>query len=319
MVELFGIPKKPTYKILANGTDITATLQNNSASISLEDEANEEADQLCITVEGAIARPQADDTLELWMGYGLTLVYFGSFVVQETTKDDDYTLTVKATGVNFSSALKVKREITYEKVTIKDICTQIAKRHDLKLKCDYDDITIKSLSQDKESDIHFLNRVAGEYNAIFNIKNRTLIFLHRIKDGKASNELPRYMVHKNDVHNLTITHSKKALYNSCKCCWHCTIDNIKKEVIVGDGDPSIVHYGQFKDEAEAAAKATALLEKTKGCHVGGSFEIDGAVMYAGGVVELVGTVDDDGEYSIKRISHTIDSSNGWVTWAEITR
>ncbi len=317
IVELISIPK-PNYKILANGQDITTTLKNNSASIELQDETNEEADQLTITVAGAITRPQADDTLELWMGYGITLVYFGAFVVQETTKEDDYTLRISATGVNFSSQFKVKREITYEKVTIKNICAQIAKRHDLDLKCDFEDITIKSVAQDKESDLHFLNRIAKEYNAIFNIKNKTLIFFRRLKDGVVNSELPTYIIEKRNTQNLSITHSKKALYNSCKCCWHCTKDNKKKEVIVGDGDPCIVEYGQYKDEAEAASKATALLDKTKGCHVGGSFTITGGVMFAGGVAKLVGTVDDDGDYNIKRINHTMDDG-GWVMWVEIGR
>lgn len=310
--------KTPSYKVLANGIDVTATLQENTSSIQLIDEANEEADQLTITVAGAIARPNADDVLQLWMGYGVQLIYFGSFVVQETTKTDDYALSISATGVNFSSELKLKRSITYENITLKDICSQVAKRHDLKLKSDYEDITVKSLAQDKESDIHFLNRLAKEYNAIFNIKNDTLIFMHRIKDGEINPDLPRYTLHKDNLANLSITHSKKALYNSCKCCWHCTLDNVKKEVIVGDGEPCIVEYGQFKDEEEAKVRATALLEKTKGCYVSGSFSKEGAAIYAGGVVSLIGTIDDDGEYNIKTVSHTMDGG-GWVTDVEIGR
>ena len=312
--------KTPNYMILANGVDITATLQSNSASISLQDEANEEADQLTIEVAGAIARPQDDDVLELWMGYGLGLVYFGSFVVQETTKVDDYKLIISATGVNFSSELKIKRDVTYEKVSVKDICSQIASRHGLELKSDFEDITVQSLAQSSESDLHFLNRLAKEYNAIFNIKNKTLIFTHKFKDGKANADLPQYVVLKRDIHpgTLSITHSKKALYLSCKCCWHCTKDNKTKEVFVGSGEPCLVWRGQYKNEAEAKVKATALLEKTKGCHVGGCFTMDGRAMFAGGVMMLVGTLDDDGEFNIKSVSHSMDSS-GWVIDVEIGR
>jgi phage protein D len=317
---MVNVVKKPVFLVVVNGKDITPTLLENDASISLTDEANEEADQLTITVVGAIKRPQSDDVLELWMGYDDKLVNFGTFVVQETTKTDDFMLSISATGVNFSNALKMIHNITYENVTVKEICTQVAERHGLQLHSDYDDVMVVSLAQSNESDIHFMNRMAKEYNAIFNIKKETLVFMHKYLDHKPSPTLPRYIIFKREVHqgSLSVKHTKKPLYTSCKCTWHDTKENVMLEVVAGEGEPCLNHRGQFKDEAEALNKANALLDKSKACNVGVSLGMEGRAMFAGGIVNLEGTLEDDGEFAIKTISHTMDS-NGWSMGIEMSR
>lgn len=303
--------RKPVFMIIANGKDVTASIQKSLISLSFYDEVNEKADELNIKVCGEFARPSYHDELKLYLGYDEQFTYMGSFLVQTTTRDKKHILSISATGVNFTNTLKEKRDLTYEKISIKDICKQVAARSGLKLKSDFDDVFIVSQAQSNESDLHFLNRLAKEYNAIFNIKNDTLIFTQKIKDEKKNDDLPRYIINANNCETYSIKHSNKTLYKSCRSTWHDTKENKTLSITVGSGEPVLINKGNFKNAAEAKAKAVAKLQRANQGLVSGSLSIEGEAIFAGGKLNLVNTLEDDGEYQIKTVEHTFDQ-NGWV-------
>jgi len=312
--------KTPNFKIIANDKDITTTLKKELISLTFKDEANKKADELTLRVGGDFKRPQFEDTLKLYLGYGEDLIYCGSFSIQNSTRIGNNILSISATGVDFSNVLKEKRDITYEKISIKQICKQIADRNVLKLKSDFDDVMILSIAQSSESDLHFLDRLAEDYNAIFNIKNDTLVFTHKIKANKINEDLPAYTISANECLSNTpsIKYSNKTLYKSCKSIWHDTKENKTKEVTVGVGEPVLINKGSFKNAAEAKLKAQAKLERATQGLITGSLSLDGDVIFAGGKLILIDTLEDDGEYQIKSVNHNF-SSNGWIINLEFER
>lgn len=310
--------RKPVFMIMANGVDVTAAISKNLISLTLSDVANEQADELNIKVSGKIARPKYEDELKLYLGYDDQFVFMGSFQVQTTIREKNHSLSICATGVNFSNELKEKRDLTYEKISIKQICSQIADRGGLKLKSDFDEVYVVSQAQSNESDLHFLNRLAKEYNAIFNIKNDTLIFTKKIKEEKKNSDLPGYTINADDCENFSIKHSNKTLYGSCKSTWHCTKENKTKTVIVGNGKPCLLNKGNYKTAAEAKDKAAAKLQKANQGLVTGSLSKEGEAIFAGGKLNLVNTLEDDGEYQIKSVDHTLNES-GWMINLEFER
>ena len=310
--------KTPTFKILANDKDVSTKLKKELISITFKDEVNNKADELTIKVGGEFARPLYEDDLKLFLGYDDNLTYCGSFSIQTSVRSNNNILSISATGVNFSSSLKEKRDITYEKITIKEICKQIADRNALKLKSDFDNFCIQSIAQSNESDLHFLNRLARDYNAIFNIKNETFVFTHKIKDNQKNKELPTYTISCNEVENISIKHSNKTLYKSCKSIWHDTKENKAKFITVGTGKPILINKGNFKDDADAQLKAKAKLERANQGLISGSLSTDGEVIFAGGKLNLIDTLEDDGEYQIKSVNHSF-SASGWKMTIEFER
>ena len=310
--------KTPIFKLLANNQDITTTIKENLVSITIKDEANSQADELTLKVTGKVARPQYKDELKIYLGYDDAISFMGLFLVQTTTRENNYGLTISATGVNFSASLKEKRNITYEKISMKDICTQIAKRNSLKVSCDMGDIYFMSLAQQNESDLHFLNREARELNAIFNIKNDTLVFKKKIKNSKKSDELPSYTIDVNICSHINIKHSNRTFYKCAKAIWHDTKENKVKQVLAGSGTPVYVFKGNFKNSAEAKIKAEAKLQIANQGIVSGSLSIPGEIIFAGGVLNIKNSLEDDGEYQIKSVTHTLNES-GWKTNLEFER
>jgi len=305
----------PIFKIEANGTDVTEQIRANLSSITFKDEDGNQSDEITIRVAGDFKRPAYKDELKLWLGYEETGLFFCGLFLVQTTERDSFGLTITATGADFSAALKQKRDLSYEQISLKAIVQIIADRHGLKLKSDFDDLYVTHLSQTNESDLHFMKRIASDYNGIFSIKNGTLIFLKRTKDAKRSDELPVFEIDSSECSELRIKHANRTLYASCKATWHDTRDNTVESVTVGNGNPVLLMEGQFKTAAEAKAKAEAKLERANRGIKSGKIEMHGKEIYAGGTLKLTGFGEDDGEYSIKSVNHTFD--DGWVMIIEI--
>jgi uncharacterized protein len=309
----------PKFRLLANDSDITSLLNLESSRIEFTDESGDVSDEISLVFEGAFKRPKYEDELKLWIGTKENgLFYCGLFLVQTSKYKDGAKkqIEVRATAADFSKGLKVKRSQTYENISITKVCELIAKRNELQIKSDFDDIFISHLEQTNESDLHFLKRISKDYNALFSIKNNSLVFLKKIKEGQKADSLPRFSLIVDDLIDISIESSNKTSYNSCKAIWRDTKDNTQKSVIVGDGEPTKIIKDSFENTADAKTKALAHLQKANSGTKVGTISCDGFVLFAGGVLSLSGTYEDDGEYEIKKAHHTIDES-GWKVSIEI--
>ena len=305
----------PIFKVEANGADVTALLQKDLGSITFSDEDGNQSDEITLKVAGDFTRPKYQDEIKLWLGYKESaLFYCGLFKVQSTERDA-YSLTIHATGADFSSALKQKRDTSYEKVSLKDVVKIVADRHGLKLKSDFDDLFMPHLSQTNESDLHMMKRLSNDYNGIFSIKNGTLVFMRRIKENMVSKELPVFEIDISECESHSIKHSDRTIYGACKALWQDTKENKVQSVTVGNGTPILKLQGHFKTPAEAQTKAEAKLQNANRGTKSGTINMYGREVYAGGMLKLTGAKEDDGEYSIKSVNHTFDS--GWKMSIEI--
>lgn len=311
---------KPIYKIIVEGSDITKKLNRDITQISFIDEDGKASDEITLTLAGVFKRPKKGDEIKLYLGdedNGLFIcgLFKVSKPVSEYSADGDV-LSISATAVDFSKNLKVKRSQTYENCSLKKVAEVIALRHDLGVKSDLDDIFINHLEQTNENDLHFLKRVAKEYNAIFAIKNNKVVFTKKIRDKKKNEVLPRYSFEIKEATRVRIEPTNKDEYNSVKAIWRDTKENKQLSVTVGDGEPIKIIRDSFESKADAKLKAEAALEKANSGTKVGSISCDGFEVLAGGILTLLGTVEDDGEYHITKCEHTVDFSS-WKVKIEI--
>ena len=298
----------PVFKIEANGEDITEALLKNSAVISFSDEDGFAADELRLEVFGEFKRPEYKDELKLWLGYKESGIYYcGLFSVQSSAKKRGG-MTVTATGADFTGELKKKRNRSFENMSIAAIVQEIAGSYGLGIKCDFDDLYLQHTAQTNESDLNLLNRLAKDYNAIFSIKNNTLVFKKRIKGETRADDLPLFEVEESECERWEIKHSNRTMYRSCRAIWHDTKENKIKKIVSGAGKPELVLKGSFRTEAEAKSKADAKLQTANRGTVTGNITIRGQDIRAGGVLKLNGFGSDDGEYTIKSVLHTLDET-----------
>ena len=130
------------------------------------------------------------------------------------------------------------------------------------------------------------------------------------KNNKKSTDLARFNLTVDKSTSVSIENTNKTLYNSCKAIWTDTKENTQKSIVVGYGEPIKMIKDSFENEADAKLKAQAALEKANSGIKSGTISSYGFEVYAGGVLDITGTLEDDGDYDIESVHHTIDES-GW--------
>ena len=300
----------PDFKIEVNGKDVTQNIKKHLVSLTFKDESDNKADNLTISFDNLFKRPNYKDKIKLYLGYKESgLYYCGAFLVQ-TTERNQNSLRVSATSVNFSAPNKEKKNLSYENINLVDLVKKIADRNSLNYKCDFDEVFFKHLAQTNESDLHLLNRLATMYNATFNIKNNTIIFIK-----KQSNNLAVFEIDRKIVNSYSIKYANKTLYKSTKAIYHDTKENKIKSVIYKKGEPQFLLQDTFKDENEALKRAEGVLSLLNSGTVNGNLSIDGMNIIAGAKLKLKNFGEDDGEYFIKSVSHNYNSS-GYICRVE---
>ena len=301
------------FKIEVNGKDVTENIKKHLVNLIFKDETADESDEITLTFDNLYKRPKYDDEIKLYLGYKETgLYYCGAFLVQTTEKNQNF-LRVKATSSNFTVNLKKKHNRSFENLTLKELVKKIAKENSLNFKCDFEDVFFKHLAQTEESDLNLLNRIAKMYNATFNVKNNTII----LKKQNSEN-LPVFEIDRENVNSYSIKYANKTFYKSVKAIYHDTKENKQKEVIFGNGEPQYILQDSFKDENEARKRAEGVLNLLNAGIVSGILVIDGMNIIAGAKLKLSGFNEDDGEYSIKRVTHNL-SGSGYTVRVEFEK
>ena len=299
----------PLFKLIANNKNVTEHIAKNLKSISFNDEDGLKSDKIDITVHGNFKRPQYKDELKLYLYYmeESKEFYCGLFIVQNSTWNIDGSVTISATATNFSNSFKELKNRSFEKMSVTDIVSQIATEQNLKIKCDYDEIIYPYKAQTNESDIAFLGRLAKELNAVYSIKNETIIFLRQ--DEKSI--LKTVTIDANDCDGLNIKDSNKTFYQSAICKYQDTKENKIETIEVGSEKPTYKIQETFTDKSNLEIQAKAKLSQLNKGVKSGSFKCAGFAIYARSNLKFLNIKDeDDVTYHIDTISHTLDE-NGW--------
>ncbi len=294
--------KPAQYKIVVNGEDVTASIRLYLHSISVTDNHSEQADSLTLVVGAKFKRPAYQDKIKVYVGHDKALSYLGLFHVQSTTIRNNKELTINATGVDYQTTLKERRIKTYE-TPLKAVLEEIAGRHGLEARIDVTEPATAHFEQNNESDVSFLNRLAKEHNAIFNIKNNTLYF---VQDEQ---QAPSYDIDIAKCISSEITESSTSVYACARAIYQDTTLNQIVSQQVGNGSPVLVVRGEWlcsDDAIEAAGKA---LERANAAQGYGRASFKGQAMFAGGIINI-----DGGEYQITTVTHRLQPA--WITEVE---
>jgi phage protein D len=296
-------------KIIANNKDVSKLISNNLISLTLVDEIGISADEVTLKVRNDFKRPKYADEIKIFING----IYYGIYIVQTTTKTQNE-LIIKATATNFTNSLKKKKTRSFENIKACELIAKIATENNLNYKCDID-FTFKHLAQTNESDLNLLTRLAKQLNAQFNIKNNTIIF---IKTKQENENLPKFTIDIKEAITYSIKHNAKKIYKSTKAIYHDTKENKIKQISYLTGEPQFILQDTFKNEAEAYKTAKSYYELLNKGSITGFVTIPPKEIRAGGILILTGFSEDDGEYSIKRVTHNL-SGSGYTMRVEFER
>lgn len=187
---IFG-PQKPFVDLSIGGAPSGLFLGGALKTFTYRDVHHGEADEISLTLADGRGLWRSswgiDEGTEIFafMGYAGLIgakVPCGLFAVGETQAEGDGggdTATFHAQSAFTSKELRTERSEAYDQMALKDIVQKVADRHGFKVVGEIPDLLFERITQDKQSDLAFLTRLAEDWGCYFAVKGDQLVFTSR--------------------------------------------------------------------------------------------------------------------------------------------
>ena len=259
----------PKFQITVGGSNITSTIANRLLMLRVTDEAGIKADSVDLSLDdrdGQIAVPSMGATISVAMGYEeRNLVPMGTYVASEITlAGDPQTISITGKSANMSGKLREQKSRTWSDITLKELVATIAADHEISPRIADRFATFKydNIAQRDESDLHFLNRLSRDHDALFSVKGGSLLFGTRGLGFSLSGLLmPASTIYKSDVSSWRVTLADADEFGSVTAKWRQGSDGTVQTVKAGEASPAKALRNIFASKAEATAAAYAKLNE----------------------------------------------------------
>jgi phage protein D len=311
----------PEITITYEGKDITADIAPYVRRFTYTDVLTEKSSDISLELEDKTGNwlkdwyPKKGSIIKATIAYkGETPLDCGAFQLDDfefSFPPSIVTLGALATDVKLS--LREKRTEAYEKQTLKDIATKVAERHGLTLKGEIKEIKIERCTQDNQTDLEFLVRIAKEYNYLVKIENGDLIFWTQEELDK---EPTLFSIDNTQIASLRVTDKRDGIYKACEISYQLASE--KEELKHTEPDPNIKEGDilKIKEKCEtkeqAIEKAKAALKKANSSQIEATINIEGIPDLLAGInFDLEGFGAFAGKYQITEVTHTVTKNRGW--------
>ena len=313
---------QPQFKILANQTDITQSIQQRLISIRITDESGIKGDTLDIQLddEPPIEWPRHGAELEVFVGFNKItndlnnnagLVRQGLYIVDEIAHSGPpNTLTLRGKASNLKQSLKQPKTRSWDGMTLGDLVNAIAQEHRMSAKVGetLKDQAIPHVDQTDESDLHLLTRLAREVGAVV---KPVAGFLVMVPQGEAKSvtgqSLPMITTTADQIKQHHVTQTEVSQYDAVTTYWHDTQTAKREAVQIGEGRVFMSRH-TYVDEATATNAAKAKLHQFKRSSLQLSLTLIGNPnLMAEGKINVTGLRSPiNGSWVIERVVHQIN-------------
>lgn len=320
-----------SWQIIYQGTNITTNLLKVIREIIYKDKAAGASTELEIKVEDRDKSwqrstfPRQSDQLALSIGYvGEALMDCGTYQVDEFEVSGDANsgdvFTLRCLETFITPALRTPTHAGYTNSTLSQIAGQVAARHNLALVAAPDaiDVQFSRVTQQHETDLAFLHRIAREHNYDFSVRNNQLVFYARttLEDAPAVATIVRAATTKFNFKTKT--------QGSIRTYAHGQInyfDPDSKQLISQTEDDSTNETGdtakaitRVDNGQQATLKAQGLLHGANMLQTMLTINGPGRIDFrAGHNIVIDGWGVMDGTYLVTEMRHKLDGRNSYTT------
>lgn len=261
---------RPVCEITIDGQPASSVFATRVMSCEVVDKEGIASDTVSIELLDSppAAIPRKGAIIGVRMGYVGRMAFMGEFEAEEIeVRVLPYTMRIVGKAAGMRGDGKSTRERHWDETSVADIVKQIAGEHGFTAAVDQrvGAYVYKWIGQVGESDWAFLDRLAGRHNAIFSVKNRTLVFAARgtaesPSGGALTPVLVTPAILKPD--SMSVRFADRAQFKEVIAVWMDRDAGRKKEVKVtsdseGEGEYRIGEQFADEDEARLAAEAKA--------------------------------------------------------------
>lgn len=250
-------------------------------------------------------------------------------------------VTIRGLAAPIKKKIRTKRSDAYEKVTVKQLAEKVASRNGLSIQGVFGknaNLVHARVSQNREEDLSFLRRVAGDYGIVFNVRGNKMIFTDQQQLEARSAALT---IDRTEMTSWTFRDKSVKTYSGAQVAFKDpSTDKVVQAAYKSSGSetPDFIQeamqsdtfkeiageFGnasdilQLKDRAEneqqAQAKAQAALYRANTKQREGSFKAKGdPLLCAGNNITITGMGKMSGKWSIESSSHSFTKGGGYST------
>lgn len=333
--------RHPRWILTYAGTNITADVSGMVIEIEYSDSSGAhhqgrgrksmaETDGLEIELEDRDRRwqgpwfPTRGDTVTLQIGYdGETLMNAGDFEVDELElKGPPDTMHMKCIAAGITPNLRTPRSAPYENQTLVQIANIIASKHGYSVTGAPQDINVAwaRITQNQETDLGFLRRLALEHGYNFSVRGKQLVFYSLTRlEGQA----PVLTIQRTQVKDFTFKKKTQEIYKTATVAYHNPatkglVAAQYKDAAAPTGDDLYVTE-RAENADQASLKARSILHEANKYEMTGTLRLEGtSLLVAGVTVGLQGFGQAiSGTYLIESSKHQLNRESGYETEIEI--
>ncbi|MFZ0887222.1 MAG: contractile injection system protein, VgrG/Pvc8 family [Candidatus Binataceae bacterium] len=334
-----SIVRTPQWVLMFLGVNITADISRMVTEVTYTDHIGGQSSEIEIKVEDRDRRwqgpwyPQLGDLVNLQIGYeGESTLPCGDFELDELELDgppDSFTM--RGLAAFITEAQRTPNSAGYESRTLLAIATQIAAKYGMTVvdQTDHLNLTFERVSQNQETDLAFLHRLAQLHNYEFNIRGTQMVFYSRVAlEGQSpvatiGRRISGVGTGVSPVANFSFKSKTAQVYKAATVSW---LDpNTKKEIsttIQADAPVATGDTYKIPERAEnqqmALLKAIGALSDFNRLQATANITLPGTRnLVAGNVVALSGFGNFDGNYLIETARHALKRASGYTTEIEV--
>lgn len=316
---------QPEFRIVADGSDITAVINDRLLLLRTSDKPGMESDDFELRIDdrdGAVTLPARGALIEIHLGYaGRTLTRLGRYTVDEVELSgppDSVIIRGKASDMRGTG--KTTRSGSWENVPLQQIVRDIAARNGWQPACP---VLTKVLRVDQfnESDFNFITRLAKQYDCTAKVGDGTLLVLPRQGGHSAGGTaLGVVRLRRADVTRWQFGLADKGTYKAVQARYQDPRSGQLKVVELANSDApqglAPVHRDRhlYPDQASAQQVARARLAALNRSTANVQLDMPGRTdLFTERTVDLQGFKSGlDGEYLVESVAQLFTTS-GWTT------
>jgi len=300
--------------------------------LSYTDKTEKSAEEFEVTLADREKRwqgpwfPDRGDTITATIGYrGERMLRCGTFQVDEVElKGPPDQVHIKAIATGITPDIRTARTMGYEpgveggRLTLLDVAGNVARRHNLTLVGAPEpiDVSFDRLTQHKETDLQFLQRLAVEHNYTFSIKGNELIFFSRTT---LESQPPVLALSRHDCISFQFKIVTNLIFATGNATYQVADTKTLSTATVDSPTPTPTKdvsrtINRAMSDQHAQLKANAALHETNKEQMTGTIETIGNVALLSGNSIMVGGFGKfSGQYYIDQARHRLDRSRGYTT------
>lgn len=323
-------------KVLYNGKNISEEISKYILSLKYNDNTEGASDSIEITVEDVEGLwkngwyPEKGAELTVSIGQNNVFLDCGVFQIDKIqASGPPDVVNINGLGAGLSGQIRTKVSAAHANKTLLQIANTVAQKNGLTVQGNVLPIVIERQTQNDETDLHFLNRIAKEYGYLFSVRGKKLVFLLM----ETLEELPsKFSLEKTDLISYDLSDDTLKTYSKVEVKYHnpktAEVSTYVETVENKDGVPftyikstdTLTIHTKAENEQQAKAKGKAALYRANSLQQEGSLSLVGnPYACAGNNFEQNGLGLFSGVYHIMKSSHTVDRSNGWTVDVDIKK